>query len=143
MTSTRTSGKISFRADNAWGETKKTYELPGNRKAAKMLATRLIEEGFDVAYACKPLHHPLGHAFTNAIFYLDYARRGFPWPIVPFAINCYGRQVVSQRGGMPVFDRDIPKAELDPPAPAPWPVIRARPSTRAWAKVAAMPVPRL
>ena len=40
-----------------------------------MLATRLIEEGFDTAYAYKPLHHPLGHAFTNAIFYLDYHPR--------------------------------------------------------------------
>ena len=84
-----------------------------------MLATRLLEAGFDTAYAYKPLHHPLGHAFTNAIFYLDYARHGFPYPIVPFAINCYGRKVVSQRGGVPKFDA-AGEPELDPPAPAPW-----------------------
>lgn len=104
--------------DNVWGESDKTYEVPGHRAAAKMLATKLLEAGFDTAYAYKPLHHELGHAFTNAVFYLDYARRGFPYPIVPFAINCYGRHVISQRGGVPVFDR--PVAEPDPPAPAPW-----------------------
>lgn len=106
--------------DNVWGETDKTYQVAGNRAAAKLLATRLIEAGFDTAYAYKPLHHPLGHAFANAIFYLDYARKGFHYPIVPFAINCYGRKVVSQRGGVPVFNAERPEAEPDPPAPAPW-----------------------
>jgi hypothetical protein len=107
-------------ADNVWGETDKTYEVAGNREAAKMLATRLIEAGFDTAYSYKPLHHPLGHAFTNAVLYLDYARKGFPYPIVPFAVNCYGRKVVSQRGGLPSFDREVTDADLDPPAPTPW-----------------------
>ena len=114
--------KFSFRppADNIWGETDKTYELAGNRVAAKMLATRLIEQGFDTAYAYKPLHHGIGHAFTNAIFYLDYSRRGFHYPIIPFAINCYGRKVISQRGGMPSFDKESAELDLDPPAPTPW-----------------------
>src|SRR5258707_11483628 len=52
-------------AGNVWGETDKTFDLPGHRTAAKMLASRLIEDGFDTAYAYKPLHHALGHAFTN------------------------------------------------------------------------------
>lgn len=107
-------------ADNVWGETDKKYELAGNRTAAKMLASRLIEAGFDTAYSYKPLHHPLGHAFANAVLYLDYARRGFDYPILPFAVNCYGRKVVCQRGGMPTFDKDLTDADLDPPAPAPW-----------------------
>jgi hypothetical protein len=85
-----------------------------------MLTTRLIEQGFDTAYAYKPLHHPLGHAFTNAVFYLDYNRQGFPYPVVPFAINCYGRKVIAQRGGMPSFDKDVADLDLDPPAPTPW-----------------------
>jgi hypothetical protein len=106
--------------DNVWGETGKKYELAGNRQAAKMLATRLIESGFDTAYAYKPLHHPLGHAFANAVLYLDYARKGFGYPIVPFAVNCYGRKVVAQRGGMPSFDKVFDDADLDPPAPTPW-----------------------
>src|SRR5580658_1803417 len=112
--------EFSPRPDNIWGETDKTYTVPGHRAAATLLATRLLEAGFDTAYAYKPLHNPLGHAFTNAVFYLDYARRGFPYKIIPFAINCYGRQVISQRGGVPVFDRPGAPAELDPPAPAPW-----------------------
>ena len=111
---------FSPRPDNVWGETDKLFELPGHRDAAKMLATGLLEQGFDTAYAYKPLHHPLGHAFTNAIFYLDYNREGFHYPIVPFAINCYGHKVVSQRGGVPVFDKPRSENELDPPAPAPW-----------------------
>jgi hypothetical protein len=111
---------FSTRKENVWGETDKTYELAGDPAAGRMLATRLIEQGFDTAYAYKALHHPLGHAFTNAIFYLDYARKGFHYPILPFAVNCYGRKVVSQRGGFPRFGAAGEQADLDPPAPAPW-----------------------
>jgi len=73
------------------GETDKTFDLPDTGPPPRWLASRLIEDGFDTAYAYKPLHHALGHAFTNAVMYLDYARKGFDYPIVPFAINCYGR----------------------------------------------------
>jgi hypothetical protein len=111
--------KVLVPAGNVWGERDKVYELPGHRTAAKLLASRLIEEGFDTAYAYKPLHHPLGHAFANAILYLDYARTGFGYPIVPFAINCYGRKVLAQRGGFPVFDRVMTDEDFDPPAPTP------------------------
>ena len=38
----------SPRPDNVWGRLTR-LELPGNRNAAKMLATRLIEQGFDTA----------------------------------------------------------------------------------------------
>ncbi len=103
---------------NVWGKVEQ-FDLPGHRAAAKMLAGHLIEEGFDTAYAYEPLHHPLGHAFANAVMYLDYERRGFTYPIVPFAINCYGRRVLAQRGGFPVFDRVVSDADLDPPAPTP------------------------
>lgn len=111
---------FSSPANNVWEETDRKYELPGNRAAAKMLAGRLLAVGFDTAYSYQPLHHPLGHAFANAVLYLDYARRGFPYPILPFAINCYGRKVVSQHGGIPKFDQQLTDADLDPPAPAPW-----------------------
>lgn len=107
--------------NNVWNEPAETrFHIDGAPAAAKMLATGLIEAGFDTAYAYKPLHHPLGHAFANGIMYLDYHRtRGFPYPTIPFAINCYGRQVVAQRGGFPVFDRVLTDADLDPPAPTP------------------------
>jgi len=106
--------------NNVWNESAENkFRVPGIPKAAKHLATRLIEAGFDTAYAYKPLHHPLGHAFANAILYLDYDRTGFAHPIIPFAINCYGRRVIAQRGGLPVFDNPPADADLDPPAPTP------------------------
>jgi len=111
--------KFATPPGNVWGETDRVFDLPGQPQAAKLLATRLIETGFDTAYAYKPLHHPLGHAFTNAILYLDYDRRGFDYPLVPFAINCYGRKVLAQRGGLPVFDREVAESDYDPPAPTP------------------------
>ena len=108
-------------ANNVWGEDPtKPITLKGAPKAAKQLTTSLIEQGFDVSYSYKPLHHPLGHAFYNAILYLDYGRdKGFPYPVIPFAINCYGRRVIAQRGGGPVFDRVVTEDDLDPPAPTP------------------------
>lgn len=107
-------------ARNVWKEpADKKFHLPGNVAAAKYLASGLIEAGFDTAYSYKPLHHPLGHAFANAVLYLDYDRKGFSHPIVPFAINCYGRRVIAQRGGMPAFENPPSESQLDPPAPTP------------------------
>jgi hypothetical protein len=107
--------------NNVWGEPPEhVHRLEGKVDAAKAIATALLTSGFDVAYSYKPLHHPLGHAFANAIFYLDYDRKGFPYPVVPFAINCYGRKVVAQKGGRPNFANPLKPADLDPPGPAPW-----------------------
>jgi hypothetical protein len=104
---------------NVWGEPPdRTFRLPGHPAAARYLASALLEAGFDPAYAYRPLHHPLGHAFRNAILYLDYNRAGFGYPVVPFAINCYGRRVICQRGGLPNFDPRI-EIRLDPPSPSP------------------------
>ena len=87
---------------NRWGEPGDwTMKLRGARDAAKHLATALIERGIDMAYAYKPLHvDGLAHAFTNTLLYLDWDRRGFPWPVLPFAINCYGRNLIHAKGGM-------------------------------------------
>jgi hypothetical protein len=105
---------------NVWDEPPdKKFRIKGSVAAAKYLASGLISSGFDTAYSYKPLHHPLGHAFANAIFYLDYDRKGFDYPIIPFAINCYGRRVIAQRGGLPVFENPPTEAQLDPPAPTP------------------------
>lgn len=105
---------------NVWNEpAEKKFRVPGNVGAAKYLAARLIDAGFDAAYSYQPLHHPLGHAFANAVLYLDYDRTGFDHAIVPFAINCYGRRVIAQRGGLPVFENPPSQSQLDPPAPTP------------------------
>lgn len=104
---------------NIWGEQKDhVIKVRGNRQAAKHIATELLERNFDVAYAYEPLHHPgLPHAFLNSILYLDYDRRGFPYPVIPFQINCYGRAVIAYRGFVSrLADRGRP---LDPPSPSP------------------------
>ena len=77
-----------------------------------MLTAGLINQGVDLtgtlhspassssAYAYRPLHEPgLAHAFINTRLFLDCDREGFDIPGVPFAVNCYGRGVISQRGG--------------------------------------------
>ena len=93
--------------------------MRGHKEAGKYLATGLIEAGIDVAYAYKPLHHPMGHAFENTIQLLDDERRGFDYPLVQFAVNCYGRRVNAARGlRLPLAMRGDIK-NLDPPGPNP------------------------
>jgi Catalytic LigB subunit of aromatic ring-opening dioxygenase len=103
---------------NVWNEDASFHvRLRGRRDIARQLTTDLIERGFDVAYAYKPLHHrSVAHAFTNAILYLDYARRGFDHPVVCFPLNCYGRRVVSCRGFMTRMGSAV---DFDPPSPSP------------------------
>ncbi len=110
------SGKL-----NAWDEPKDTtFVYKGQRQAAKQLTSGLLEEGFDVSYAYKPLHHPLGHAFLYTLLFLDYDRQGFPYPVVPFQVNCYGRRVISQYGGQGTLANMSVEERLDPPSPSPW-----------------------
>ena len=113
MSSAMTSGK-----PNAWGEgPEKFYRLKGRRDIAKHLVTGLLESGFDMAYAYKPLHHEsLAHAFTNAILYLDYDRIGWNYPTIAVPINCYGRKVISARGFITKVED---KLDFDPPGPSP------------------------
>lgn len=107
-------------ADNPWREpVDATYRIPGHQQAGKYLATKLIEAGFDIPYAYKPLHHPLAHAFKYTILLLDDARVGFPHPMVPVSVNCYGRRVNAARGlRLPLSMRDKMNT-LDPPSPNP------------------------
>jgi len=113
------------RGPNAWDEPEdKTFTVKGHRAGGKYLASALLKEGIDIAYAYKPLHHALGHAFANSVLYLDYDRKGFPYPVVPFAVNAYGRWVIAAHGApiAPTEASRLPggKGELDPPAPQPW-----------------------
>ena len=106
---------------NVWDEPKETtFVFKGNRPAAKALVSGLLGEGFDVSYAYRPLHHPLGHAFMNTLLFLDYERQGFPYPVIPFQVNCYGRRVISQYGGQAALAHMSMEERLDPPSPAPW-----------------------
>jgi hypothetical protein len=51
--------------------------------------------------------------------FLDYDRAGFPYPVIAFQVNCYGRRVISQRGGRGSLAEPLGDAELDPPSPTP------------------------
>jgi hypothetical protein len=109
---------------NRWGEGGDwQMKLHGQREAANFLARALIDRGIDMAYAYKPLHiDGLAHAFTNTLLYLDWDRRGFAYPIIPFAINCYGSNLIHAKGGMAALFQP-PRPETmpeDPPAPQPW-----------------------
>jgi hypothetical protein len=107
-------------SDNAWGEAPDTeVHIRGHRDGAKHLAAGLIGADFDVAYAYEPLHEPLGHAFLNSVLYLDWDRRGFPYPVVPFSVNCYGRRIIALRGAQESLADPVPDERLDPPSPSP------------------------
>jgi hypothetical protein len=110
------------RAANAWDEPADTaFHYSGHRQAGKYLATHLLEDGFEVAYAYKPLRDPMPHAFLHTALYLDWDRAGFPYPILPFAINCYGRALVPLRGTVLNNLANVPaESEMDPPSPQPW-----------------------
>ncbi|MGH7300112.1 MAG: extradiol ring-cleavage dioxygenase, partial [Candidatus Rokuibacteriota bacterium] len=106
---------------NVWGEGPDTvFRIQGHREAGKYLARRLLEQGVDMPYAYRPLHHEgLAHAFLNTVLFLDYDRVGFPYPVLPFQVNCYGRRVIAQRGFRASLASPLAEAELDPPSPAP------------------------
>jgi hypothetical protein len=101
---------------NIWGEPEdKVFTWPGQPAAGRLLAGRLLEAGIDMAYAYRPLHGDgVAHAFANTLLYLDLDRTGFPYPILPMTVNCYGRDVVRSRGGGSRLTE-----EADPPAPSP------------------------
>src|SRR5207245_8372499 len=92
-------------AANVWSEREDfVFTIQGHREGGKCLASGLITEGFDVCYSYRPLHlQGVGHAFLNSVAYLDYDRKGFQHPLVCFSINCYGRRVISFRGGAAKF----------------------------------------
>jgi hypothetical protein len=106
---------------NVWNEPKdKTFVVNGHRRGAKHLVTALMEEGFDMPYAYTLKHEQgLARAFINTLLYLDYDRdKGWPYPLVPFHVNCYGSNVIRAQG---VAGHLAPGevAEADPPGPTP------------------------
>jgi len=105
---------FAHRKNNAWGEPNdKVFSYKGH-PGAKQLVTKLIEQGIDMAYSYKPLHEEggLGHAFINTLLYLDYDRKGFPYAVIPFSVNCYGSKVIRNQGGAIEFG-----TADDPPGP--------------------------
>jgi len=106
---------------NVWKESEDfLLNVRGHRDGGKFLTSGLISEGFDVCYSYRPLHlQGIGHAFLNSIAYLDYDRKGFNHRLLCFSINCYGRKVISFRGGAAKFGQTPRPEDLDPPSPSP------------------------
>jgi hypothetical protein len=106
---------------NVWDEDPETrFEIPGHREFGRDLASALLGDDIDVAYAYATREdRPFPHAVSNTVLFLDYHRRGFPYPVVPMTVNCYGRLAVSRRGGMVRFDADGQAPRPDPPSPTP------------------------
>ncbi len=103
--------------NNVWQEpADKIFSYPGHSEAARFLTSGLINQGIDMSYAYKPLHESggLGHAFLNTLLFLDYDRKGFDYPVVPFQVNCYGSKVIRNRGGAVEYEKLD-----DPPGPLP------------------------
>jgi len=92
----------------------------------------LIESGFDAAYAYKPLHTSLGHAVRQCSALSRLQPCGISLSVVPLAINCYGRKVISQRGGFPNFEAALNDDDLDPPAPSRSSVDLGAATARSW-----------
>jgi hypothetical protein len=108
-------------ATNIWNEGKDTVvKTKGHKAGASYLAAKLIQEDYDVSYAYRMrFENGLPHAFINTILYLDYDRKGFPYPVVPFHVNCYGSSVIAKRGSTAHLTGEADPNLVDPPGPNP------------------------
>jgi hypothetical protein len=106
---------------NAWNEpVDREFRYNADKKVAKQLASRLIGDGFEVAYAYQPHHDTMPHAILNTPLFLDWDRKGFNYPIVLLLTNCYDRQLVPLGGGVNDLAKIPSEDDLDPPGPAAW-----------------------
>ena len=109
---------------NCWDEPADlTLSVKGHRAGGRFLATALLDQGFDIAYAYQPsLADGLGHAFLNSVLFLDWDRQGFSYPIVPITVNSYGRELVRSHAKPLTLSQiqELAGKEEDPPGPQPW-----------------------
>jgi hypothetical protein len=121
--------KPYLRARGLGGDTPNIWDDPfdlvvkndGAPDIAKFLLNALLDEGFDPAYSYSLPHQDyLGHAFANTLLFLDHERKGWPYPIIPFAINAYGSALIRAKGGLVEGDSP-PEANQQPDPPGPTP----------------------
>ena len=107
---------------NIWNEGPETvFSHRGHPGVGRWLANQLSAEGISLPYAYRLRYERgLAHAFINTLLFLDVDRKGFPYPVVPFQVNCYGRRVIAQHGSMAALGAMSDEERLDPPSPAPW-----------------------
>ncbi len=106
---------------NVWNEpADRGIKVFGAPQVGRWLTKELLAREIDMSYAYKSLHFEgLAHAFLNTIMFLDYDRIGFPYPVLPIQVNCYGSRVIANHGGPTHFGETYTSGILDPPAPAP------------------------
>lgn len=95
------------------------YTYRGRQATAGVGA--VLKQAVLMPYAYKPLHQSvLATAFTNTLAYPDYDRLGFPHPVVPFHVNCYGSDVLNSRDSHRArLLGDVARAAIpDPPGPS-------------------------
>ena len=97
--------------------------IQGHRDAGNHLASELIKSGFDVGCSWKLNHgSEYGHAFTTTVRYLDMDNVGFPYPVVPISVNCYGNHMripgPGQERAVGRLQENMPV--IPPPSPPPW-----------------------
>ena len=102
---------------NIWGvPADAEMVVRGHREGARSLSQSLISGGFDIAYAYATRHpNGLAHSFNNAILWLDYEQSGFPYPVVPFHVNCYGNRLTD----ISEDETGNSVADMSPPSPSP------------------------
>ena len=99
-----------------------TFTITGHRAGAKFLADWLLTTASTSPTPTSRCTTPLGHAFVNTVLYLDWDRKGFPYPGGAVRRERYGRGLVA-RPRAPhdaVASGQAPEGELDPPGPQPW-----------------------
>lgn len=107
---------------NIWNDPLDTViETKGAPDIARTLLNGLLDSGFDPAYSYQlPNQDVLGHAFANTLLFLDHRRKGWPYPVLPFAINSYGSALIRAKGGLVEAENSQSVGhERDPQAPTP------------------------
>ena len=111
-------GRGVFATDeNPW-QAAADEEMPiaGHRAASTQLYRALINAGFEAAYSLAFAHpHGLAHSFNNTVLFLDRERAGFPYPVIPVHVNCYGNQLLSTSSEAMAEGGEV--VTLPPPTP--------------------------
>jgi Catalytic LigB subunit of aromatic ring-opening dioxygenase len=103
---------------NVWNEPgDASFKHNGNSRAGRYLINYLRDQEIHMPYAYRLRYqNGLAHSFINTLLFLDPDRKGFDYPVVPIHINCYGGDLIRQRGGTKA-PTDVDE-EPDPSAPS-------------------------
>jgi hypothetical protein len=85
-------GMANFGLENRFGEDpERVVTLKGHQAGALHLVRGLQDEGFDPTYSTEQLHPGgLTHTFAGVAVHLDWDKREFETPFVPFPIDPFG-----------------------------------------------------